>query len=559
MKPAILLFCCCLFAFGQSTSPTSETKSQTPASSSDQKPKDNDYGLGIGAHGRQLGALGILSDTQGVDFGPYLKDLQEQVKENWYRLIPESAEMKKGKLAIEFAITPDGKVADMRLVASSGDVGLDRPAWGSITQSNPFPPLPAEFKGPYLALRFRFFYNPDKIDLQLNDTSTDDKRSGAQFGSFDGSWEGDLTFLQGGTLSQKEQTTNRYRISIQGTKVRVFDLRPEGAREIKPGKFHIDLLMTNAIIYATESGRDHEGTWVETWVFTLTQFDRDTLLTNFSRMVNNLDLPLTSDHSKFAKEAAGKLSRISDDKAGMILGSGAGTADLRRETHQGVAASGFSARYPWYVQVIQRKVAENWMRYEVDPGITTAQRVYITFDVARDGHPSNARIEQSSGVPSLDISAVRALQHIDTFGPLPADFPDNKISVEYWFDYKPNIADNKTSTEAPPSLGGAAPSQSFAVVGISAPNDLQVPAGGAEIMRVTVTGARDKSVEWIVSGSGCAGPACGKIVDGVYIAPIVRPNPPVVTLTALSKADPTKTVSITVHIVQPAAQASSKP
>jgi len=77
-------------------------------------------------------------------------------------------------------------------------------------------------------------------------------------------------------------------------------------------------------------------------------------------------------------------------------------------------------------------------------------------------------------------------------------------------------------------------------------------------MRVNVTGTRDKSVEWIVSGSGCAGPSCGKILDGVYIAPVVRPNPPVVTLTALSKADPTKTVSITVHIVQPAVQASSK-
>src|ERR1017187_9924431 len=125
-----------------------------------------DFGLGTGAHGRQLGALDILSDTQGVDFGPYLQRILQDVKENWYHLIPESAEMKKGKLAIEFAITKDGKVADMRLIATSGDVALDRPAWGSITASNPFPPLPSEFTGPYLALRFRFYYNPDKADLQ---------------------------------------------------------------------------------------------------------------------------------------------------------------------------------------------------------------------------------------------------------------------------------------------------------------------------------------------------------------------------------------------------------
>jgi len=128
--------------------------------------QEGDFGLGTGAHGRQLGALDILSDTQGVDFGPYIQRIVQDVRENWYHLIPESAEMKKGKLAIEFAITKNGQVADMRLVASSGDVALDRPAWGAITGSNPFPPLPSEFNGPYLALRFRFYYNPDKADLQ---------------------------------------------------------------------------------------------------------------------------------------------------------------------------------------------------------------------------------------------------------------------------------------------------------------------------------------------------------------------------------------------------------
>ena len=128
--------------------------------------QEGDFGLGTGAHGRQYGAFDVLSDTQGVDFSPYLERVLQNVRENWYHLIPESAEMKKGKLAIEFVITKDGQVADMRLVASSGDVSLDRPAWGSITGSNPFSPLPREFTGPYLSLRFRFYYNPDKADLQ---------------------------------------------------------------------------------------------------------------------------------------------------------------------------------------------------------------------------------------------------------------------------------------------------------------------------------------------------------------------------------------------------------
>jgi protein TonB len=96
----------------------------------------------------------------------------------------------------------------------------------------------------------------------------------------------------------------------------------------------------------------------------------------------------------------------------------------------------FGSQFAWYVEAVQRKVTENWLKYEVDPRIAEAKRVYVTFDIARDGHPSNVQIEQSSGVPSLDQSAVRALQRIDNFGPLPANYSGSKVSVEFWFDYK---------------------------------------------------------------------------------------------------------------------------
>jgi TonB family protein len=120
----------------------------------------DEFGLGTGAHGRVLGGLEILSDTQGVDFGPYFTRILQDVKKNWYSLIQESDQMKSGKLAIEFAITKERKIAGMKLVDSSGDVSLDRAAWGGITASNPFPPLPSDFGGQYVALRFRFSYNP---------------------------------------------------------------------------------------------------------------------------------------------------------------------------------------------------------------------------------------------------------------------------------------------------------------------------------------------------------------------------------------------------------------
>jgi TonB family protein len=128
-----------------------------------------DYGAGPGGSARVRGNLEVLSDTQGVDFGPYLERVLQAVRMNWYNIIPEEARpplLKRGKVAIEFAITKDGKVAGMRIVAPSGDTPLDRAAWGGITASSPFAPLPNEFHGPYLALRFRFYYNPGKGDLE---------------------------------------------------------------------------------------------------------------------------------------------------------------------------------------------------------------------------------------------------------------------------------------------------------------------------------------------------------------------------------------------------------
>ena len=113
----------------------------------------------------RTGAVDILSDTQGIDFGPYLQPVIAKVRQNWYRLIPASAETAKGKLAIEFTVLKNGQLSEMKLVARAGDASLDRAAWFGITASNPFPALPTEFKGDHLELRFRFYYNPDTTNL----------------------------------------------------------------------------------------------------------------------------------------------------------------------------------------------------------------------------------------------------------------------------------------------------------------------------------------------------------------------------------------------------------
>jgi len=121
---------------------------------------EGQWGMGEGTPHGAVGPMDILSDTMGVDFGPYLQRVLHAVRENWYTLIPEVARaplMKRGKVSIEFAILKNGQVAGLRIIGPSGDIALDRAAYGGITASNPFQPLPGEFKGEYLALRFHFY------------------------------------------------------------------------------------------------------------------------------------------------------------------------------------------------------------------------------------------------------------------------------------------------------------------------------------------------------------------------------------------------------------------
>jgi TonB family protein len=125
-----------------------------------------EYGNGLADPNTPVqGNVDILSDTQGVDFGPYIQRVLHDVKMNWYAIMPPEVFpplLKQGKLSITFSINKNGQVEGMGLEVPSGDTSLDRAAWGGITGSNPFPPLPKEFHGNNIVLRFHFYYNPPR-------------------------------------------------------------------------------------------------------------------------------------------------------------------------------------------------------------------------------------------------------------------------------------------------------------------------------------------------------------------------------------------------------------
>jgi len=92
----------------------------------------------------------------------------------------------------------------------------------------------------------------------------------------------------------------------------------------------------------------------------------------------------------------------------------------------------FGFRYAYYLRIVSQKVSQNWVSSEADPRTSTGKRATVYFDIDRDGTPQNIRIAMRSGSPSLDESALRAVQRVDGFGPLPAG---NQISIEFAFDY----------------------------------------------------------------------------------------------------------------------------
>jgi periplasmic protein TonB len=94
----------------------------------------------------------------------------------------------------------------------------------------------------------------------------------------------------------------------------------------------------------------------------------------------------------------------------------------------------FGERYAYYVSIVNSKVSQNWYKSEADPLASMDKSTTILFDIDHDGVPSNARVETKSGSPSLDLSALRAVQRVDGFGPLPSG---NRITVEFTFHFRP--------------------------------------------------------------------------------------------------------------------------
>ncbi len=94
----------------------------------------------------------------------------------------------------------------------------------------------------------------------------------------------------------------------------------------------------------------------------------------------------------------------------------------------------FGQRYSYYLRVVSQLVNQNYNPNEADPRASQGHSVVLRFYIQADGTVSDLHIETRSGSSSLDQAAMRAIQRVDSFGPLPPG-SSSQLPIEFKFDY----------------------------------------------------------------------------------------------------------------------------
>lgn len=95
----------------------------------------------------------------------------------------------------------------------------------------------------------------------------------------------------------------------------------------------------------------------------------------------------------------------------------------------------FDFPYAWYLQTVRDKISANWFTSLVDPGVKGTFQVAVYFRIYRNGSTSDVEVRQSSEIPSLDLSAKRAIQNAQPFPPLPEDYNKDYLGIILIFEH----------------------------------------------------------------------------------------------------------------------------
>ena len=114
------------------------------------------------------------------------------------------------------------------------------------------------------------------------------------------------------------------------------------------------------------------------------------------------------------------------------FGEGAGGGGIGGLADQ-IGESNFP--YNWYLQTVRDKISSNWFESLVDPGVSGTFQVAVYFRIFKDGSISTVDIRESSGIKTLDQSAVRAIMRSANFPPLPDGYDESYLGIILIFEH----------------------------------------------------------------------------------------------------------------------------
>ena len=102
----------------------------------------------------------------------------------------------------------------------------------------------------------------------------------------------------------------------------------------------------------------------------------------------------------------------------------------------GVQGSGEISLFGWYQGSVSRALYATWHR-PVLAGQREPLEVRIVFNIHKDGSVTGLRIAESSGVPALDRTALRAVTDASPFPRLPPAWTGSSMTAAYVFELTP--------------------------------------------------------------------------------------------------------------------------
>jgi TonB family protein len=129
--------------------------------------------------------------------------------------------------------------------------------------------------------------------------------------------------------------------------------------------------------------------------------------------------------------------RIGAGRGGSGTGTGYGDGSGPGTGYGDGTGYGYGGAFPYsyYIDAIKNKISASWYSSLVTPGLRGKFVAVVYFKILRNGGIEDVVLESKSGIDTLDLSALRAVNNAAPFPPLPQAFPYRNLGVHFEFEW----------------------------------------------------------------------------------------------------------------------------